>query len=37
VLVTHKIDVTADGAPIGYSSAAWAGERVTFVVDNEGE
>jgi GntR family phosphonate transport system transcriptional regulator len=35
VLVTHKIDVDAAGAPIGYSSAAWAGERVTFVIDNE--
>ncbi|SRR5258708_1167825 len=34
VLVTHKIDVEADGAPIGYSSVCWAGELVTFVIDN---
>jgi GntR family phosphonate transport system transcriptional regulator len=34
VLVSQKIDVAAAGGRIGYSSAAWAGERVTFTIEN---
>ncbi len=33
VMVLHKTDVDADGRPIGWSEAVWAGDRVQFSFD----
>ena len=34
VLIVQKTDVDMDGAPIGFSEAAWAGDRVQFTFEN---
>lgn len=34
VLIVQKIDVDMDGRPIGFSEAAWAGDRVQFTFEN---
>lgn len=34
VLIVQKIDVDLDGRPIGFSEAAWAGDRVQFTFEN---
>lgn len=34
VIVLQKTDVDADGHPIGYSEAIWAGDRVQFTFDS---
>lgn len=34
VIVLQKTDVDAEGKPIGYSEAVWAGDRVQFSFDN---
>lgn len=35
VMVISKVDVSADGRPVGCSAAIWAGARVQFVMENE--
>lgn len=35
VMVVQKIDATLDGTPIGFSEAAWAGDRVQFTFDTD--
>ena len=34
VLIVQKTDVDMNGAPIGFSEAAWAGDRVQFTFEN---
>jgi GntR family phosphonate transport system transcriptional regulator len=34
VLIVQKVDVDLGGAPIGFSEAAWAGDRVQFTFEN---
>lgn len=34
VLIVQKTDVDLDGKPIGFSEAAWAGDRVQFTFEN---
>lgn len=34
VLIVQKTDVDIDGAPIGFSEAAWAGDRVQFTFES---
>lgn len=34
VLIVQKTDVDLDGRPIGFSEAAWAGDRVQFTFEN---
>lgn len=34
VLIVQKVDVDMDGRPIGFSEAAWAGDRVQFTFEN---
>jgi GntR family phosphonate transport system transcriptional regulator len=34
VLIVQKIDVDLDGTPVGFSEAAWAGDRVQFTFEN---
>lgn len=35
VIVVEKLDVSADGAPIGFSQAVWAATRVRFSIGDE--
>jgi GntR family phosphonate transport system transcriptional regulator len=37
VMVLQKTDVDANGRPIGYSEAVWAGDRVQFSFDSQDE
>lgn len=34
VLVVQKVDVDMEGQPLGFSEAAWAGDRVQFTFEN---
>ena len=34
VLVVQKVDVDMEGRPLGFSEAAWAGDRVQFTFEN---
>lgn len=34
VLIVQKVDVDLEGRPIGFSEAAWAGDRVQFTFEN---